>query len=129
MNVRRSLGTLGAGIALAATLAIAPTPAAAQGTTPAELAPRIERACARIPNLQLRTDNLLVRLGGDASTVGSLAWLDQEIAKAQAAGRTQLVTVLQNRRNVRSSSVAVLEKRKTELVRLADKCAELKAAS
>ena len=128
MNLRRSLGMFGASAAIAATLALAPAPAGAQATTTGDLGPRVERACARIPNLQLRTDNLLTRLGADASTIGSLAWLDKEIAQAQAQGRTQLVTVLQNRKNVRTSSVAVLEKRKTELVKLAEKCTELKAA-
>jgi hypothetical protein len=123
MNLRRTLGALAATAAL--TVVAVPGVAAAQGSS--DLAPRVERACARIPNLQLRTDNLLTRLQADATTVGSLAWLDGEIAKAQAAGRTQLVTVLQNRRAVRAADVGVLQKRKTELVRLAETCATLKA--
>ena len=129
MNMRRTLGMFGASAAIAASLALAPVAAGAETTTTSDLGPRIERACARIPNLQIRTDNLLTRLNSDASTIGSLAWLDKEITQAQAAGRTQLVTVLQNRKNVRTSSVAVLEKRKTELVQLADKCTQLKAGS
>lgn len=125
MNLRRTF----AAVATTAVLTVAAVPgiAAAQSTSTDDLRPRVERACARVPNLTLRTDNLLARLQGDASTVGSLAWLDGEIAKAQAAGRTQLVTVLQNRRNVRSANIAVLQKRKTELATLAQKCSELKA--
>ena len=123
MHLRRTLGTITATVALG--VFALPGVTSAQSTT--DLGPRVERACARIPNLQVRTDNLLTRLQGDASTVGSLAWLDAEIAKAQAAGRTQLVTALQNRRNVRGANVAVLQKRKTELVTLSQKCADLKA--
>jgi hypothetical protein len=129
MNIRRSLGLLGASAAITASLVLAPSAAGAETTTTNELRPRIERACARIPNLQLRTDNLLTRLGSDATTIGSLAWLDQQIAQAQAAGRTQLVTVLQNRRNVRAASVDVLQKRKTELETLTTLCAKLQARS
>lgn len=123
MNLRRTLGTLTATVALV--VFALPGVATAQGTT--DLGPRVERACARVPNLQLRTDNLLTRIQGDASTVGSLAWLDAEIAKAQTAGRAQLVTVLQNRRGVRATNVAVLQKRKTELATLSQRCADLKA--
>ena len=123
MNLRHTLGAVAATAALA--VVAVPGIAAAQGT--ADLAPRVERACARIPNLQVRTSNLLVHIQADASTVGSLAWLDAEIAKAQAAGRTQLVTVLQNRRTVRTADIAVLQKRTTELATLAQKCADLKA--
>lgn len=134
MNARRHLSKLAAGAALAAaSVAVVPGVAHAETTTtPANtssLGPRIERACARIPNLQIRTDNLLERLNGSSTTVGSLAWLQDKIDEAQAAGRTQLVTVLQNRQKVRTATVPVLEKRKAELVRLADKCADLKAQS
>lgn len=125
MNLRRTFGAVATTVVL--TVAAAPGIAAAQTTSTEDLRPRVERACARVPNLQIRTDNLLARIQGDASTIGSLAWLDAEIAKAQGAGRTQLVTVLQNRRNVRSANIAVLQKRKTELVTLAQKCADLKA--
>lgn len=125
MHLRHRVGA----VVTAAVLGLAALPgvAAAQSTTTTDLRPRVERACARVPNLQLRTTNLLTRIQADAGTIGSLAWLDAEIAKAQAAGRTQLVTVLQNRRNVRAADIAVLQKRTTELATLAQKCADLKA--
>lgn len=124
-NLRLTLGAVAATTVLG--IAALPGVASAQTTTTSDARPRLEKACARIPNLQLRTDNLLKRIEGDASTVGSLAWLDGEIAKAQAAGRTQVVVVLQNRKGVRTALIPVLEQRKTQLVNLAQKCDELKA--
>jgi hypothetical protein len=53
--------------------------------------------CARVPNAIVRTQNLQKRLAGDASTQGSLAWLQAKIDKARAAHEDQLVTVLENR--------------------------------
>ena len=59
--------------------------------------PRLEAACARIPNFQLRATNALNRINGGADVVGSLAWLDVQIGRAEAKGMTELVTVLSNR--------------------------------
>ena len=90
-----------------------------------DVGPRLERACLRIPNLQLRTDNLLERLRGDATVRGSLAWLQTQIDAAAAAGRTQLVTVLENRLAVRTATIDVLVQRQAALVELAQTCDEL----
>ena len=94
----------------------------AQAPDEAELGPRIERACKRVPNLQLRTDRLLTRITGDAETVGSLAWLDARIATAEERGRDELVEVLTNRRGVREATVPVLELRTDALADLAERC-------
>jgi hypothetical protein len=97
----------------------------AQSSDAVDLGPRIERACLRIPNLQVRTQNVLTRINGDSDTAGSLMWLDLKIEEATTAGREQRVEVLTNRRNVRAASIDVLEQRQTELDRLAQTCADL----
>lgn len=85
---------------------------------------RLARACARIPNLQRRTDNLIERLQGDAETKGSLAWLQTQIERSEDAGRDQLVIVLENRLEVRTALLPVLELRRDGLDELAGLCAE-----
>lgn len=118
-----------AGVLLVAAPGVAA--AASGGEEPAatrsadELRPRIERACLRIPNLQIRTDNLLARLQGDATTRGSLAWLQVQIDRARERGRDDLVLVLENRLAVRTATIPVLEQRAIGLDRLAERCAEL----
>jgi hypothetical protein len=96
----------------------------AQSTDDPALSARLERACLRIPNLQTRTDNLLVRINGDASTRGSLLWLDTKIAEARAANRNQLADALTNRRAVRAATIPVLELRQASLADLAQRCAD-----
>jgi hypothetical protein len=96
----------------------------AQESTPADDArPRVERACARIPNLQTRVDNAIARINGDADTRGSLAWLDGRIQRANDNGRADLATALTNRRAVRVAALDVLELRSANLVELAALCA------
>lgn len=113
---------LGTAVALA-TVGLA-VPGAASAAGSGEGAPaRLERACLRIPNLQLRTDNAIARLNGDATTRGSLAWLQAKIDLAESRGRTEAVTVLENRLAVRTETLEVLELRRTELVDLAARCA------
>ena len=88
---------------------------ATTGQADDELGPRLERACHRIPNLELRTTNFLDRLRGDAAVKGSLAWLQDRIDEADEAGRDQLVTVLENRLEVRTTTIDVLEARQEAL--------------
>ncbi len=99
-------------------------PAAAQDTSdPAEdRAARIELACSRVPNITELTENAIERIGGDAETWGSLAWLDVRIDNATERGRDDLATVLENRRAVRASLVPVLETRLDRLDELATLC-------
>lgn len=89
-----------------------------------DIGPRLNAACLRVPNLQIRTDNALARLQADAATRGSLAWLQTRIDKATAENHPQLVTVLQNRLAVRTAKVAVLEQQQQTLADLAAICAE-----
>ena len=111
---------LTAAVAAAGAALIVPTAAHAAGT--GELPARYERACLRIPNLQLRTTNVITRLNGDAATKGSLAWLQAQVDDATAKGRTQLATVLQNRLAVRTQTLEVLTQRQQRLTKLADLC-------
>jgi hypothetical protein len=139
MTTPRSLTTILAGTTAAlAAAAILVVPSSAQAAAPAaaavsatasapaqdDLPVRFERACLRIPNLEIRTTNLITRLNGDAATRGSLAWLQAQIDDARAKGRTQLVTVLENRLAVRTQSLAVLAQRQTELADLKAVCIE-----
>lgn len=111
---------LTAAVAAAGAALIVPTTAHAAGT--GELPARYERACLRIPNLQLRTTNVITRLNGDAATKGSLAWLQAQVDDATAKGRTQLATVIQNRLAVRTQTLEVLTQRQQRLTKLADLC-------
>ena len=113
--------TAGAGLAMPSAAFAASTPTD-PGTTTRELPARLERACLRLPNLQTRTDNLITRLNGDASTRGSLLWLQAQIDDATAKGRTQLATVLTNRLKVRTESLKVLAVRQERMTKLADLC-------
>jgi hypothetical protein len=113
-------------LTLAATMAVT-GPATAQAGAeggPSQLALRLERACLRIPNLELRTERLITRLDGDDSTIGSLAWLESRIEVARSADRQQLTTVLENRLAVRSKTREVLDVRLDELARLEEICGD-----
>jgi hypothetical protein len=98
---------------------LVPTSAHAEGT---DLGPRLERACLRIPNLERRTTNMIQRLEGDASVLGSLAWLQAQIERATAQGRTQLATALENRLAVRTQTLEILRQRQERLPELRQFC-------
>jgi hypothetical protein len=118
---RMAFGAIGlASLCAVATMAM-PSAAHAQGAGD-ELGPRLERACLRIPNLEIRTNSLVERLNGDATVRGSLLWLQAQVDKAEAAGREQLVTVLENRLAVRTQTLEVLEQRQSKLPELKQKC-------
>lgn len=121
--MKRSLIPVAA-IAGALTAIISVTPAAASAAAPSdgELGPRLERACLRVPNLEVRTANLIERLEGDATTRGSLAWLQAQIDKATSRNRTDLVEVLQNRLAVRQQTLVVLQQRQAGLPALRQFC-------
>ena len=120
-NLKRTLcATLVAGTAV---LAIGTTSVHAQDAGVADNnRPRIEKACARIPNAQTRIDAAIARINGGAEVRGSLAWLDVMIQKATDAGRTDLATALTNRKAVRQSSLDVLALRKANLVEFKTLC-------
>lgn len=96
-----------AAVALAATGALA-MPAVASAA-PSDPHGRLEAVCARVPGLTTRVDAAIARLEGDASTRGSLAWLQVQIDRAQRNDRPQLVTVLQNRLEVRTARLDLLK--------------------
>jgi len=108
-------------VASAATTTTPSTPAA-PADTPKELPARYQRACLRIPNLQIRITNFIDRLNGDASTRGSLLWLQAQIDNAKSKGRTQLATVLENRLKVRQQTLVVLDQRQERLTKLLELC-------
>jgi hypothetical protein len=111
-------------VASAATTSTPSTPStpATSTDTPKELPARYQRACLRIPNLQIRINNFIDRLNGDASTRGSLLWLQAQIDNAKSKGRTQLATVLENRLKVRQQTLVVLNQRQERLTKLLELC-------
>ena len=115
--------TAGAGMVVPVTAERSePDDAPPSSTAPRELPARLQRACLRIPNLEIRTTNMITRLNGDASVRGSLSWLQAQIDDATAKGRTQLATVLQNRLKVRTQTLKVLTNRQQRLDKLAELC-------
>lgn len=58
----------------------------------------------RIPALLARIDRLEERIGGDADTPGSTAWLESRVAQAREAGRDDLADRLQNRLENRTAT-------------------------
>lgn len=120
---KRSLIGAGLAAAVAACTVIAPS-ASATAATPTDLGPRLERACLRIPNLEIRTGNLIERLQGDATVRGSLAWLQVQIDKAEQRGRTDLAEVLRNRLAVREQTLDVLQLRLDVIPALKAFCVE-----
>lgn len=107
--------------AVAAGVLLTASPAFAQGTTDPNR-PRVAALCARVPNAEIRTTNLITRLEADANTLGSLAWLQTKVDQATSAGRTELATKLQNRLEYRTAKLEVLQKRSVELGKLSDWC-------
>jgi hypothetical protein len=115
------LATAGAALVVPS-VASAATPTTTATASTSTLPLRLQRACLRIPNLETRTSNFITRLNGDATTRGSLLWLQAQIDDATAKGRTQLATVLQNRLAVRTQTLKVLTQRQTTLEKLAELC-------
>ncbi len=70
----------------------------------------------RIPAVLARIDRLTDRIGGDATTVGSTAWLEFRIAAARDADRPRLADELQRRLDRRpevADRLAEVERRVT----------------
>ena len=71
----------------------------------------------RIPAILARVDRVSTRIGADASTRGSTAWLQAREDKARAAGRTEAADRIQERidaRPERLDRLADVKKRATE---------------
>lgn len=105
-----------------ATPAVAAAPDAPATATAGELGARLERACLRIPNIEIRTENLIGRLQAGGNVRLSLAWLQNQIDNAAARNNPDLVTVLENRLAVRQQTLEVLLQRQQELPRLKQLC-------
>lgn len=85
---------------------------------------RLEVACARVPPLTERTQKLIDRLQADASTRGSLAWLEAKLDTARTHDKPQLATVLENRLTTRKAKLTLLQDRLTTLSSIETFCAE-----
>jgi hypothetical protein len=118
MSVRRILIVIG----LAALMAISATPAVAATAESEQLHERLDLACARVPNLTARVENVLARIQGDADTVGSIAWLETKAADARRNGREQLAGLIENRIAVRTERIDALEVRLDNLAEAAVAC-------
>lgn len=85
---------------------------------------RLKVACARIPNIITRTENLQKRLPGDANTKGSIAWVEAKADKAEAAGRVDVAVSLNNRASVMKAKEATLSTQLANLHKAQDFCAK-----
>ncbi|HEY4606633.1 MAG TPA: hypothetical protein VIH55_03210 [Acidimicrobiia bacterium] len=118
MSFRRI--AIGAG--LAGAMLLAAVPAMAADTDPEHFEERLDRACARIPNITSRVENALARINGDAATRGSIAWLEVRQAEAQENGRDQLADLIDIRIDIRTERIDVLELRLDFLAEAAEAC-------
>ena len=122
---RLALGLVGA-ISVAA-LAV-PSIASAAGTqtngtgSGTAKATRLEKACHRIPAANAKVTAHIAKLQADASTRGSIAWLQDRITKAQAKNHTQAVTMLQAKLAERQAALTALQARLTLLTDAAAFC-------
>lgn len=92
--------------------------------TSSSKAARLAKVCAKVPTIEGRIDAAITRLQGDASVQGSLAWLQVKLDKANAAGRTQAISVLENRMQVRTQTLALLQTKQQNLAKIAQVCAD-----
>jgi hypothetical protein len=139
-NRNRTVRRLVAGITIAGAMAVPLTVAPAvsvSAATPAnqviaaadqeQLGSRVRALCDRAAAMLRRANAMLDRILGGADVVGSLAFIDARIARAEEAGREDLVVVLQNRREIRASLIPILERHIARLEQLLARCEELKA--
>ena len=118
MSVRRILISTG----LTALMVLSATPVLATTTETEQRQERLDRACARVPNLTARVESVLARIQGDADTIGSIAWLESRAAEARQNGREQLAGLIENRIAVRTEQIDVLEVRLDNLAEAAAAC-------
>lgn len=83
-------------------------PAAATGD---DLRTAAAHDCKLINDLQPVVTDLLATVNGDASTPGSVAWLNAQAARAKTAGRGQLADWLSQRATLRQEQGTVLSTR------------------
>lgn len=124
MSVKRIVISTGlaALMVLGAAPAMAATPELPNPMGPEQRQERLDRACARVPDLTARVESVLARIQGDADTVGSLAWLENKADEARANGRDGLAELIENRIAVRTERIDVLVVRLDNLAEAAAAC-------
>lgn len=126
---------LTAGLLAVGALVLAPPVSAAEAEDSGEtqeqadergdlLRQRAAVACARIPNVVTRTENLQERLAGGEDTRGSIAWLEDRAEEAEARGRTDLAAALRTRLEVRTELADLLPLRLEALESARELCDE-----
>ena len=102
-------GVLVAG--LGAAVVLASPAAAADATTPGRIA-ALDAAkpavCQHLDKISQRESKLITRLGADANTRGSIAWLKAKADAATQAGETQLAAMYTDRATRRSQALNTL---------------------
>jgi hypothetical protein len=117
---RRRRLAIAAAIAAAAIAPVVAAPASVSADD--ALRDRLERACARIEPARNRTTTVIARIDGSADVRGSLAWIQVQIDRANAAGRTGRAAELQRVLDLVSSRRVLLDQRLDVLDRAADVC-------
>ena len=92
-----------------------------------DLRPRLEAACARIPEATTRLQAAIDRLDGPASQRGSLAWFEAAIERATANDRPRIAADLERRLDRLTTRRATLDARSEQLDRLTQRCSDLGA--
>ena len=114
MGKKATIGVLAGGLvaaAAAATIAFA-APAAAQTSgraVAADQAADRPAYCDRVEKALDRRQRAIARLEGDASTRGSIAWLNDKAAAAGAAGNSELATLYTDRSALRGQVLGPLK--------------------
>ena len=109
--MRRTTGVAAAVVVVLATGGMAATAHADETTGSAgagapaasaqDWARRLDRACARVDKQLQRAQKVQTRIAADASTRGSIAFLQARIDRAKQAGQDDLATVLDLRLQMR----------------------------
>ncbi len=86
---------------------------------------RLHLACQRIPNIQHRVETAIAHLTAGAEVRGSIAWVEEKIAQAEANNRPRVVEDLTARLAIMQDRLAVIQNRQTRLAGLAERCAAL----
>ncbi|MFF4099503.1 hypothetical protein [Streptomyces sp. NPDC001903] len=130
-NRRTAAAAIGA-LALAGAL-ISAAPAQADSASPAPTAPKTAKSapkgdgakaiCRRLPKTETRVSAAITRLKGDPAVLGSVARLEQRVAKAQAAGHTEVQAYLNDRLTFRKNLLPTLQKRQDDLKAVSTWCA------
>lgn len=130
-RIRRAVSrTMLVGLMVATTSAAVVVPSAdVARADDSDLRPRLEAACARIPEATSRLQAAIDRLDGPASQRGSLAWFEAAITKANSNNRPRIAADLQRRLDRLTTRRATLDVRSAQLARLAERCSELGASA